>query len=70
MTGIISIKIKGHIWRLHKGEGPRKVAVRVDVGIITIKKWGKAIKKSRRSTYSKGFTNCLISHSNLSPNGR
>lgn len=36
MTGIISIKIKGHLERLHKGEQSRKVAVRVDVGIITI----------------------------------
>lgn len=53
-----------YLERHHKGEWPRKVAVRVDVGKITIKEMGKGYKKSR-SIYTKGFTNCLISHSKL-----
>ena len=50
--------------RLHTDERPRKIAVRVDIGITTIKKMGEDYKKSG-STYSKRFTNFLISSRNL-----
>lgn len=41
MTGIISIKIKGHIWKdFIKVNGQEKLLVEQ----ITIKKWEKAIK--------------------------